>query len=113
MRDQLCFGPRYAAAPPTVPQGGIPRMEQMIWLAPWVLTEPWFSTLEALCHVVTTLEKNVTHFRYAGWQVVHAANETQRVPVTIHQHSETMTFNHCCFAIAPTTALTPRLRGVL
>ena len=32
-------------------------MEQRIWLAPWVLTEPWFSTLEALCHVVTTLEK--------------------------------------------------------
>jgi hypothetical protein len=23
-------------------------MEQMIWLAPWVLTELWFSTLEAL-----------------------------------------------------------------
>jgi hypothetical protein len=26
---------------------------------------------------------------------------------------ETMTFNHCCFAIAPTTALSPRIQGVL
>jgi hypothetical protein len=60
-------------------------MEQMIWLEPWVLTELWLSTLEALMPRVTTLEKNVTHYRYAGWQVVHAANETQRVPVTIHR----------------------------
>jgi len=26
---------------------------------------------------------------------------------------ETRTFNHCCFAIAPTTALSPRIQGVL
>ena len=66
--EQVCFGPTYAAAPPTVRHGGIPRMEQMIWLEPWVLTELWLSTLEALMPRVTTLEKNVTHYRYAGWQ---------------------------------------------
>jgi N-acyl-L-homoserine lactone synthetase len=32
-------------------------MEQMIWLAPWVLTELWLSTFVPLIHVVAPPEK--------------------------------------------------------
>jgi hypothetical protein len=34
-------------------------MEQMIWLAPWVLTEIWLSAFETLMSVVAPLRKNV------------------------------------------------------
>jgi hypothetical protein len=36
-------------------------MEQMIWLALWVLTELWLSAFETLMNVVAPLRKNVTH----------------------------------------------------
>jgi hypothetical protein len=36
-------------------------MEQMIWLAPWVLTEIWLSAFQTLMSVVAPLKKNVTH----------------------------------------------------
>jgi len=36
-------------------------MEQMIWLAPWVLTEIWLSAFQTLMSVVAPLKENVTH----------------------------------------------------
>jgi len=60
-------------------------MEQMIWLAPWVLTELWFSTLETLMPRCYYTGEECDAFSLRRMAVVHAANETQRVPVTIHQ----------------------------
>jgi hypothetical protein len=80
-------------------------MEQMIWLAPW-LTELWFSTLKALmprcCY--TGQECDASSSRRLAGSARCEQNPRVAVP---------MTFNHYCFAIAPTTALSSRIQGVL
>jgi MFS family permease len=57
--------------------------------------------------------KNVRHSRYDGWQVVQAATRPKGSALPYTNNPETMTFNHCGFATAPTTALSPRIQGVL
>jgi hypothetical protein len=88
-------------------------MEQMSWLAPWLLTELWFSTLKApmprCCCTGEECDASSSR-RMAGGA---RCERNPRVAVPDTNNPETMIFNHCRFAIAPTTALCPQIQGVL